>query len=138
MSPTQVLLLALLAVREEPERDELVRRGYELLPNERWLEELERDRSGTILGIPTTTPSSATAAPGPIVVDFERIDYDPQALYPGDRPVASDPNERFLLEDRSKRAERIWRLVGSEILGLAPRRPWETWFPLPKPLHSRR
>jgi len=138
MSPTPLLLLRLLAVREEPERDELVRRGYELLPNARWLEELERDRSRSFLGVLTPTPSATTAGLGPLVVDFERLDYDSQALYPGEPPVARDPNERFLMEDRSKRAEWIWRLVGSEILSLAPRRPWETWFPLPKPLHSRR
>jgi hypothetical protein len=135
MSPIPFLLLGLLAVREEPEADELVRRGYELLPNARWLEELQRDRSGSFLGVPTPTLSSSTPATGPLVVEFERFDYDPRGLYEEELPFARDPNEQSGRR-LSKREKWIWELATMGMYALAPNRPWDGWIPPVKPLHS--
>jgi hypothetical protein len=59
---------------------ELLRRGYELLPDARWLEELERDRASDFLGMALlSSPGSGSV---PIDLDFTEIDYDSANLYP--------------------------------------------------------
>ena len=136
MSPVALLLLGLLAVREEPERDELVRRGYELLPNARWIEELERDRSRSFLGVPTSTPSSLMAARGTFVVDYMRLDYDPRALHPEEVPFAGDPSAPPAVLPLSKRERRIWNLATHGISAFFPVPFWDGLVPPVKALQS--
>jgi len=117
MSPTPILLLSLFAVREESERDDLVRRGYELLPNARWLEELERDRDASLLGGVLPSPTLTV----PSLPDFERLDYDRQALYPQEAPIT-----RINLKLRPW--SHWWDYYTDRLFPTSPRFPHEPWF----------
>ena len=132
MSLAPLVLLGRLAIPEGTEETELVRRGYELLPDARWLAELERDRAGSFLGLPISVPG-AENLPGPLDVDFDRFEYDPGELYRGgSEDTIPSPAARRLSEGEKW----LWGLLGEGMLELARARIWDGWIPPVKPLHT--
>ncbi len=81
-----LVLLVVLGVGALVPCDELVRRGYELLPDARWREELERDEEKTFLGAVLEQP--ALSDPSLLLPDVDLLDYDRRTLYPADARIA--------------------------------------------------
>ncbi len=126
MTSTSVLLVGLAVAGFVP-RDELVRRGYEPLPDARWLEELERDREAAILGV--VLPSLTLTDPSPLALDFEWLDYDRSALYP-------EPTRVFEIDLKLRQGSTQW----DEVLGpgYSYKDSYDKWFGPPRPLHALR
>jgi hypothetical protein len=121
------IFLGILIVQAESRQNDLAPRGYELLPNARWLEELERDGRAEFLaatisvGTWSVTPAPSTNRTKAQPLDFE-FDYDARELnsqwsaadsLAGGFHFEPDPNSKFLFKDRSKRARKIWGLASS-------------------------
>jgi len=56
MSPAAALVSTFVAALALRAPEEILRRGYELLPDARWREELERDRASEFLGMALPSP----------------------------------------------------------------------------------
>jgi len=80
MTPVATLVSAALLAFARLPPEELLRRGYELLPDARWREELERDRDSDFLGM--VLPSPTHSGSSPIELDFTELEYDRKALHP--------------------------------------------------------
>jgi hypothetical protein len=80
MTPAAALVSGCFVLLAALAPEELLRRGYELLPDARWREELQKDREGFFLG--GVLLSQTLSVPNPLPPDFELIDYDSRDLYP--------------------------------------------------------
>lgn len=108
------------------EAPQLVIRGYELLPNARWLEELERD--GRATNLRATLDTEARAVPPLMVassidlsppdfglkVDFRELNalrWSSDQLAGGLLP-RHDPTARFWFDGENRRAKTTWWWIG--------------------------
>lgn len=117
---TLPLLMGVLVIAAEPKRPLLAPRGYELLPNARWLEELERDGGAFLEGLDIVPhrPAFADSEVVPIPIALDALVFESRLIVDSWTDASSlaggfrferDPTYAFLYEERYRRMRRLMK-----------------------------